>query len=166
MTNQFISVKEAASCMKITERAVRLAAERNTIIYKYVDGIGKGGKQLRILLDSLPLEAQNRYNGTDQPAQPDNTYLYLTDKQRKRLDEKILAVTEYTTFKRQYHKRGVTREFLKRFSAEYPDIKINAGKLEDWVNKYAKNGIAGLVDRRGGYSKGCTSLTEEMQAVF
>lgn len=166
MTEHYISVKEAATCMRISERAVQLAAERNTIIYKYVDGIGKGGKQLRILLDSLPLEAQNRYNGTDQPAQPDDTYLYLTDKQRKRLDEKILAVTEYTTFKRQYHKRGVTREFLKRFSAEYPDIKINAGKLEDWVNKYAQNGIAGLVDRRGGYSKGCTSLTEEMQAVF
>lgn len=166
MTEHFISVREAASCMQISERAVRLAAERNTIMYKYVDGKGKGGRQLRILLDSLPMEAQSRYNGTYQPAQSDDSYLFLTEKQRERLDEKVLAMTEYTSFKRRYHKRGVIREFLKRFSAEYPDIKINVGKLEDWVNKYAQNGISGLIDRRGGYNKDCTSLTEEMQAVF
>lgn len=166
MTENWITLKEAAVACNSSYEALKKSVQRGNVISKRVDGKGNGG-QLRILLESLPMEAQDRYNGVERPAQSSNdSYLFLTDKQRERLDEKVLAVTEYAKFKRKYHKRGVTREFLKQFSTEYPDIKINAGKLEDWVNKYAKSGIDGLIDRRGGYNKGGSSLTEEMQAVF
>lgn len=167
IAEHWITVKEAAFHLCVSERAVQLAAKREDVISKLVDGTGRGGKQLRILLESLPQEAQDRYYGitTDKPA-PKDTYASLSDNQRKRLDEKVLAVTEYTKFKKQYHKQGVTREFLKRFAEMHPDIDLSMGKLEDWVNKYAERGIEGLIDRRGGYNKGSSSLTEEMQDIF
>lgn len=171
VTEHWIPVKETALFLQVSERAIQIQIERNTanFTYKYIDGIGKGGKQLRILLESLPQEVQDRYRSItpDKPApESSDPYTSLSDKHRKRVDEKVLAVTEYTKFKRQYHKQGVMREFLKRFSEEHPEINVSMDKLEDWINKYAENGVEGLIDRRGRYNKGSTSLTEEMQNVF
>lgn len=169
MEEHWLTSSEAALLCMVSLEAFEKSVQRGKFVCICVNGKGRGGKQLRILLESLPQEAQDRYYGitSDKPA-PENgdTYTSLSDKQRKRVDEKVLAVTEYIKFKRQYHKQGVTREFLKRFSEEHPDIDLNMDKLEDWVNKYAENGIDGLIDRRGRHNKGSSRLTEEMQDIF
>lgn len=169
MNAEWITIQEAASLCSVPYETMKKSIQRGKFVCMCVNGKGRGGKQLRILLESLPQEAQDRYYGItpDRPAlETSNTYTSLSDKQRKRVDEKVLAVTEYTKFKRQYHKQGVTREFLKRFSEAHPEIDVNMDKLEDWVNKYAENGIEGLIDRRGRHNKGSSSLTEEMQDIF
>lgn len=166
----WISVKEAAHSLNISERAVQIQIERETVpyTYKYVSGKGKGGKQLRILLESLPEDAQTRYNGekTIKAAPVLLTYDNATQKQREAAQMKLEAVLEYTDFKRKYHKRGVTREFIKRFKEKHPEFNINCSVLEDWVNKYAEHGVEGLLDRRGGSRVGATTISEEMQNVF
>ena len=170
VTECWITITEAAKCLQVSERAVRLSIERETAPYtfKYVSGKGKGGKQLRILLESLPTEAQERYNGKKpiRSAPAPLTYDNATQKQRDAAGMKLEAVLEYTDFKRKFHKRGVTREFIKQFKEKHPDFNINCGMLEDWVNKYAEYGVEGLIDRRGGSRVGATTLTEEMQNVF
>ncbi|MDD7429647.1 MAG: DNA-binding domain-containing protein [Oscillospiraceae bacterium] len=170
VTEHWITTKEAAACLIISERAIQIQIERETApyTYKYVNGIGKGGKQLRILLESLPAEAQERYNGTKPicSAPIPLTYDNATQKQREAAELKLEAVLEYTDFKRKFHKRGVTREFIKQFKEKHPGFNINCGVLEDWVNKYAEYGVEGLLDRRGGSRVGATTLTEEMQNVF
>lgn len=170
MIETWLTIIDAAECLNISERAVRLKIERNTaeFTYKYVDGIGKGGKQLRILLESLPEDAQSRYNG-EKPLKAAPvllTYDNATQKQREAAQIKLEAVLEYTDFKRRYHKRGVTREFIKRFKEKHLDFNINCGVLEDWVNKYVEHGIEGLLDRRGGSRVGATTISEEVQNVF
>ncbi|MGN0692016.1 MAG: DNA-binding domain-containing protein [Oscillospiraceae bacterium] len=170
VTEHWITTKEAAACLIISERAIQIQIERETApyTYKYVNGIGKGGKQLRILLESLPAEAQERYNGTKPicSAPIPLTYDNATQKQREAAEMKLEAVLEYTDFKRKFHKRGVAREFIKQFKEKHPGFNINCGVLEDWVNKYAEYGVEGLLDRRGGSRVGATTLTEEMQNVF
>ena len=169
MNAEWITIQKAASLCSVSYETMKKSIQRGKFVCICVNGKGRGGKQLRILLESLPQETQDRYYGItpDRPApETSNTYTSLSDKQRKCVDEKVLAVTEYTKFKRQYHKQGVTREFLKRFSEEHPEIDVNMDKLEDWVNKYAENGIEGLIDRRGRHNKGSSSLTEEMQDIF
>lgn len=170
VTEHWITTKEAAACLIISERAIQIQIERETApyTYKYVNGIGKGGKQLRILLESLSAEAQERYNGTKPicSAPIPLTYDNATQKQREAAEMKLEAVLEYTDFKRKFHKRGVTREFIKQFKEKHPGFNINCGVLEDWVNKYAEYGVEGLLDRRCGSRVGATTLTEEMQNVF
>ncbi len=170
MNEQWITVKEASLCLQITERhVVRLSVEHQTIISKYIKGKGRGGKQLRILLDSLPQEAQDRYNGIAlKPAQDERYDIYrtLTDEQRKRLDEKVFAVTMYKNFKNQYHQKDCRKAFLKSFKEEYESIDVNEYSLKYWVSKYDTDGIGGLTDNRGRKNKGESSVTKEMQDMF
>lgn len=170
MNEHWLTVKDAALCLNISERAIRIQIERQNVPYtfKYVKGKGKGGRQLRILLESLPEDAQARYNGEklNESAPALLTFDNATQKQRDAAQMKLEAVLEYTDFKRRYHKRGVTREFIKKFKDKYPDFNINCDVLEEWVNKYAKYGVEGLLDRRGGSRVGTTTLTEDVQNVF
>ncbi|MCM1270037.1 MAG: hypothetical protein NC247_05350 [Ruminococcus flavefaciens] len=53
MAEYWITVKEAATLLNVSERAIQLNAERRQLEYKYVPGKGKNGQQLRILLESL-----------------------------------------------------------------------------------------------------------------
>ena len=50
----WLSVREAAQALHVTERAVQLGAQQNKYETRHVNGKGRGGKQLRIALESLP----------------------------------------------------------------------------------------------------------------
>lgn len=50
MSEHWITVKEAAECCGIGERAIQISVERGNLQYKYIDVKGRNGKQLRILL--------------------------------------------------------------------------------------------------------------------
>lgn len=162
-----LTTKQASDLLGISCDGVKKGVSRGIYLATYVPGKGRGGKQLRILLSSLPQEAQDRYNGI-QPEKPNAVFdiRNLTEKQRQKLEEKVFTINEYESFKKRYLKRDYRKAFLKWFNKEYPDIDVNAGKLEDWVKKYNEQGIAGLTDGRGGSTKGTTSLTKEMQDDF
>ncbi len=64
----WLTVQEAASLSGVTESAIKKAVKQNRYEHCHVDGVGRGGKQLRIALESLPEEAQARYRG-EQEAQ-------------------------------------------------------------------------------------------------
>ena len=61
----WLTVKEVSDILNITERAVRKNCLSGKYQYHYEDGVGRGGKQLLISLESLPQEAQDRYNGVE-----------------------------------------------------------------------------------------------------
>lgn len=63
----WLSVREAAQALHVTERAVQLGAQQNKYETRHVNGKGRGGKQLRIALESLPESAQARYRGEVPP---------------------------------------------------------------------------------------------------
>lgn len=88
----WLTVKEAAQALCVTERAVQIAVQQNRFEYRYVEGVGRGGKQLRIALESLPDDAQALYRGEQAP-EPD--ILQFTGKQREGADFRALVVTEY-----------------------------------------------------------------------
>jgi len=62
-----LTVKEAAKALQVTERAVQIATQKNRLTSRYVKGIGRGGRQLCISLESLSEEAQARYRGESPP---------------------------------------------------------------------------------------------------
>lgn len=59
----WLTVKETAKLLSITDRGVRFNCELGKYNCRYVDGIGHGGKQLEIELESLPDIALMRYYG-------------------------------------------------------------------------------------------------------
>ena len=59
-----LTVKEASEILNISERAVRKNCLSGKYECVYVSGrIGNSGKNILISLESLPQEAQDRYNG-------------------------------------------------------------------------------------------------------
>lgn len=164
----WLTSSEAAAYLNVSESSVWKAIERQTapFVFKYISGKGKGGKQLRILLESLPQEAQDRYNGIKKESDiPCGTFQNANEKQKRAAELKQEAVLEYREYKRTVHKYGKTKEFVKLFRERYPDMKITVDSLEEWTNKYIEYGIDGLVDRRGGHNRSATSLTDEMTRV-
>ena len=94
----WLSVKEAAQVLRVGERMVQLVAQQNRYQSRYVKGKGRGGKQLRIALESLPEEAQARYRGEEPPHED---ILQYTGKQREEADAKAWVVE-------QYHQSGLS----------------------------------------------------------
>ncbi len=168
MSTNWITIQEAANLCGVSYDAMKKSVQRGSYAFTYVDGVGKGGRQLRIALESLPQNAQERYvSGTKSKPAPELTsWSRATEKQKQTATLKLEAVNEYNDFKRKYHKRGVSREFIRLFKEKHHDFKISSATLEDWVNKYAEYGVDGLIDRRGWATKGETSLTKDMQDVF
>ena len=54
----WLTVREAAFFCGVTDSAIKKATQQNRYQHRYVNGKGRGGKQLRIALESLPEKAQ------------------------------------------------------------------------------------------------------------
>lgn len=161
----WLKVKEVAELLEMTERGVRKSATQlNKYEYRYVDGVGRGGKQIVIALESLPQEAQDTYNGKEREAQ-NSIYMSLTADQRKKVDFKLNVVLKYREFKRAYPKADKMTEFLKQYNEQTENI-LTKRQINHWEHKYEREGINGLIDRRGGYNKGCSDIPDEVWKTF
>ena len=168
MTDQYLTIKEAADLLTVTERAVRISVERGKISnqYTYVPGKGRGGRQLRIALESLPKAAQVRYyeqKGLNIPpelggseALDEYTLQQINDAHRK-----SAAV-------RCYWRSGLgVTAFLQRYNEENGE-SITESQLRKWEKKYKESGRnpESLIDRRGGYNRGADSIPPEAWEYF
>ncbi len=163
----WLSVKEVAYILKITERMVRINVQNNKYKYfQYINGIGgNSGKVIQIALESLSLEAQDRYHGIVKEKQQ-SIYQSLTATQRSLVDFKHSIVLDYKEFKNIYPRADKMQAFLSKYNGQHPNEPLTKRQLNHWENLYDRDGINGLVDRRGGYNKGQSSIPEDAWNVF
>ena len=170
MAEHWITVKEAALCCNITERAIRLNAENDRIKYKYVDGKGRNGRQLRILLESLSNDAQCRYEEKRRkPVSRDVSEQLIDGLPQDKLDElneKLLIVREYIRFRDSYPHKDHVKQFVRYMKKNYPMFEFKPERLSKWAVRYEQYEAGGLIDLRGHSSNSGTSLTKEMQDMF
>lgn len=160
----WVSVQEIATALGVAETTIERRAVRGLYKYVYKTGRGRGGRQLRIALESLPQEAQDRYNGvqsSEEQDKPVSPYFHMTAAQRDAAAFKHLAVIAYKDFKREYPGLDKMVAFLERFNAEHPQKPITRRQLNHWEKLFDRDGVEGLVDRRGGYNKGHTDIPPE-----
>ena len=161
----WLTVKEAAPLCGVSESAIKKAVKQGKYKYCYVDGVGRGGKQLRVALESLPDAAQARYRG-EQEQQAADVRLSLTGSQREKLDFKQMVVLDYQDFKATYPKADKRTAFLRQYNEQHPEKPLTKRQLNHWETLYNREGLAGLVDRRGGYNKGTSTIPEDVKQVF
>ena len=140
----------------IDESTVKKAVKKNKCQYRYVEGIGRGGKSLRIAVETIPW-----------PVLADNTeatqapILAYTGKQRAEADFRALVVAEYQ------HSGLSPDEYVEKFNAENPpEDAITTSKLFRWQKQYREGGVAGLIDQRGGHNRGQTSIPQDAWEYF
>lgn len=154
----WLTVKEAASLCSVTDSAIKKAAQQNRYQSRYVKGKGRGGKQLRIALESLPEKAQARYRGEELPHED---ILQYTGKQREEADAKAWVVE-------QYHQSGLSPVgFVSWFNASNPpEDAISESKLFRWQRKYQEKDVTALIDQRGGHNRGKDTIPPEAWELF
>ena len=152
----WLTVKETAKMCGIDESTVKKAVKKNKCQYRYVEGIGRGGKSLRIAVETIPW-----------PVLADNTeatqapILAYTGKQRAEADFRALVVAEYQ------HSGLSPDEYVEKFNAENPpEDAITTSKLFRWQKQYREGGVAGLIDQRGGHNRGQTSIPQDAWEYF
>lgn len=160
-----LTSKEVALLLDQSERSVQLAAQQNRYYHWYELGRGRGGRSLRISLESLPESAQARYRGEETERQQ-SAYNSLTAEQRAVVDHKVATVLRYKDFKRMYRKSDKMVAFLEDYHVAHPDRTLTRRQLNHWEKKYDREGLNGLIDRRGGYNRGLTSIPDDMWEVF
>ena len=141
---------------------------RNKKQYKFrpVNGVGgASGTKYEFLLESLSDAAQARYRG-EQEQHAADVRLSLTGSQRGKLDFKQMVVLDYQDFKATYPKADKRTAFLQQYNEQHPENPLTKRQLNHWETLYNREGLAGLVDRRGGYNKGTSTIPEDVKQVF
>lgn len=161
----WLTAREAAFFSNVSESAIQKAVKQGRYEHCYVNGKGRGGRQLRIALESLSSDAQARYRG-EQEQEAADVRLSLTGAQREKLDLKQMVVLDYQNFKAIYPKADKRAAFLRQYNQQHPDKPLTKRQLNHWETLYKRDGLAGLVDRRGGYNKGASTIPEDVKQVF
>lgn len=152
-----LTVKEVSELLNISERAVQKAVSAGKYKSVTINGVGRGGKQLLICLESLPQEAQDRYNGVEK--EPELLIERYSLTQIKKAEYKASIVLDF-------QRSGVSAEkFIQDFNACNGENFTNK-QLYKWQKKYRNGGIEALIDTRGGYNKGACSISEKAWDMF
>lgn len=169
----WLSTKEAANLLSYSDRAVRNKAKNGEYTHRYIpSATGQGGKKIEILLESLPEQAQKAYLNKHGECQTVfNTDYTSTKEQRKKGEWRALAVAEYRKFLKQSIKGGMTKKteimdlFVQQWNSEQ-DFQISKKSLYDWMKKSKSGQVEKLIDKRGGYNRGQSSISPYYQKLF
>lgn len=155
----WLSTEQAAKLEECSERTLRRNKDRYE--FRLVNGAGgECGTRYEFLLESLSALAQARYHG-EQEEKSANALMALTDAQREVVFLKLAAVETYQEFKEMYPRTDKLRAFLAQYNEQHPDKPLTKRQLNHWEKLYKRDGVAGLVDRRGGYNKGQSSIQKD-----
>lgn len=166
----WLTVKETADLLGITERGVRMSIEKycegEKYVFRCVKGKGRGGKQYEILLESLPKSAQDKYHGIEDSKQLSDSEAWMKlGKKRDKAIIKYNIVCAYLRYKKENHFSGKQRAFIENHNETHPDNPITKRQLEYWCKCYKDGGLLALADNRGG-QEGKSNITDEMWDVF
>lgn len=147
-----LTVKEVSELLNISERAVQKAVSAGKYKSVTINSVGRGGKQLLISLESLPQEAQDRYNGVEK--EPELLIEQYSLTQIKEAEYKASIVLDF-------QRAGMSADkFLQDFNLKNNEC-FTTRQLYHWQKKYKNGGIEALIDTRGGYNKGACSISEK-----
>lgn len=156
-----LSTQKAAELLNTTSRTIERRAARGLYKYVYMEGLGRGGRQLRIALESLPQAAQDRYHGIEKERREEELAQFTND-QLHAANEKKGCVLEY-------RRSGLSpAEFVAQRNATGYYAPITEGQLYAW-QRIMKNGgdLPELVDKRGMARKGtCTILPDAWEYFY
>ena len=156
----WLSTSEVAFLLQASDRTIR----RNIKQYAYKVDLKKGGykgKCYLIALESLPQYAQDKYLGNES----DKVNYFLstyTGKQQEEANFKMRIVQLYI------YSGLPPAAFIEDFNNNNTDDTISISQLYRWHRKLKESGfdVCSLVDTRGKYNKGKSSITAESWDYF
>lgn len=171
----WIDSKEAAKLMCITLQAVNKAAKEGKYgdQIRYIKGRGGSGRILQVALEALPEEAQIK-----RQSDKENIYVQLSlpldfysAKKRTESASKLMIINEYKEFVEKNiscknESKNPSKQFVDAWNTIHPEQMISTRSLYRWISRLEKTGMEGLIDKRGAWNKGISSIPEEIWRLF
>ncbi len=160
---KWLSIKEAARLLDLSDRGVRYRALKGLYVFQYVDGHGhgRGSKRIEILLSSLPEDAIAHYNHLEPVRNEVEEMEGFSKKQKADANNKAWILE-------LYHKRdkGVTIDaFVEWYNREHGE-SITKANIFQWQKKVKEGGTAALIDRCGEHKRGTTTIPDAAWNYF
>ena len=172
---QWLSVSTVSKLMAYSERAIRRKAteekEFGSHGFRYRAG-KRGGKQLQIALEALPAQAQAAYRRQQDETIPFRNEAIFTQAQRAEAEHRKHVVLLFEQYKSSRLKTGDVKEtvlkgdFVCKYNMEHSDRTITTKTLYEWIRKFYSNDPNALIDGRGGYNRGSSSIDPNMWEYF
>ncbi len=156
----WLSIADVSDLLGLTKRMIQLNTQNGLYEFRQIKGKGRGGKQIQILLDSLPKEAQERYYNKSKEYTP---ILHYTQKQRQEADFKATIVKQYQV------SRMKPSEFIEQFNQDNEtNIILTRNKLFNWQKalKQSNGDVGCLIDHRGEAGRGKSSIDDDVWQFF
>ena len=179
---ELLTVKEVADLKGCSEQYIKKLA-KDKKIESYQSTSEKNRMKYLIPVTALPPELQARYYKrlkTDTGIMPEKK---MPDKQKKNTVKK--AFEDYSESEREEiafwtklldewqgvrskfkNKTEIDPKFVSKCQLEYPDIQLSVDILYRKYSAYKNNDIEGLIDKRGGWNKGSSSIPEPAWEYF
>lgn len=157
----WISVKKTAVLLNKNVRTIQRLCKKDKFVTRILPAKGRGGKKIEILLSSLPEEAIARYHHLEPVRNEVEEMEGFSKKQKADANNKAWILELY-----RKRDRGMTvDQFLEWYNQEHGGT-VTKANLFQWQRKLKKGGPAALVDHRGEYKRGTTSIPDEAWDYF
>lgn len=90
-----------------------------------------------------------------------------TEAERNEMAEWIRILDEWRELRAGYKKKtDFDADFVGKCRIEHPEISISTDILYRKYNAYINNDYDSLIDKRGGWNRGCSSIREEVWQIY
>ncbi|WP_035296161.1 Mu transposase C-terminal domain-containing protein [Brevibacillus thermoruber] len=172
-----LSVKDTARVMGITERAVRWKISNNKMKANPVksDKGGRGGVEYLIPLSSLPIQAQKKaiklFKEEVQESADQKTQAPLeafSDQEREQIAFWRNCLDQWQAFRSQpgMTKAELDELFCEKWNQDHPEKPVSAKTLHRKYKAWTEQGDVALIDRRGGWNRGESTIPDVVWNVF
>jgi len=186
--DELLTVKQVAQLMRCSERAVQLAISEGRLLSEPHEAPRNNRVQYMIPLRTLPADLQLRYLEQQKPKdlpEPEPVAPRKRAKAPAQEPERRRAFDEFSAEEReqialwtqivkgwQEYRAGYERQtdadklFVDAMKKQYPDLDISVSILYRRWQAVKAGDLEGLVDRRGGWNRGQTTVPTTLWNAF
>lgn len=183
----YLTVKETAKLKGCSERYIRKLIGNGEIFSESIINTSNGHTCHSIPVSALPEDLQARYYaklkrdaGLAPELESDNktalkqckktvkkAFEEYSQTEREKMAEWCEILREWQELRIGYkNKTDFDADFVGKCRIEHPQLEISVRILYRKYSAYLSNDYDGLIDKRGGWNKGTTSINEEVWKMF
>jgi excisionase family DNA binding protein len=169
---ELLTVKEVAVLKGCSERYVRNLISQNKIEFTQDKNPKNNKKQYLIPVSALEPKQQAKYYRhqpkrekplPDMPIKPLDSF---TLSERKEIDGWISVIKEWLGYRFGEDKPEADEQFVADMQIKHPDMKVSVDKLYRRWKAWRDQDYDGLIDKRGKWKKGQTSMPDLIWQAF
>ena len=180
----YLTVKQVAELKSCSERYVKqLAKERKLESIQEINS--KGRPKYLIPVSALPENLQAKYYQQkrteagilpekkpeakpEKPKPPQRTFEQLSDEERQQVTEWTEILNEWQAMRSQYPKSKTEFDklYIGKCQLEHPNLKVSESILYRKWAAYRDGNTEGLLDKRGTWSRGTSTIPEPVWNAF